>query len=58
MTIDLEKAARFADLLIKLEVHAILMLAVGSALCLHGQKDEGTLIIGGALAVFKGKPGS
>lgn len=58
MTIDVEKAGRFVDLLIKLEVHALLLLVVGAGLCLHGQKDEGQLVLGGALGIFRGKSGS
>ena len=55
MTVDMDKIGRAVDLMIKAEVHAIIMLLVGAGLMLHGMKDEGSLVVGGALAAFKGK---
>jgi hypothetical protein len=58
MTFDLDKVTRAVDLLIKLEIHAFALLLVGAGLVLHGQKEEGQLVLGGALAVFRGKQSS
>lgn len=43
------------DILIKAEAHAIAMVGLGALMCLHGNKDEGQLVIGAGLAIFKGK---
>lgn len=50
----LDRANRIVDLFLKLEVHALALVAIGALICLHGNKDEGQLVIGGGLAVFKG----
>lgn len=55
MNIDFDKVERFVNLLIKLEFHALLLLALGAVLCLKGQHDEGQLVIGGALGILRGK---
>lgn len=51
----LNRLERVVDLAVKFEVHALFLVLVGSSMCLHGNKDEGQLIIGAGLAVFKGK---
>ena len=45
---------KFVDIAVKAEVHAILMVVLGALMCLHGNKDEGQLVIGAGLAVFRG----
>lgn len=55
MAFDLDRLERTGNLLLKFEAHAFAMLLAGAGLVLHGNKDEGQLIIGAALAVFKGK---
>lgn len=57
MTFDLEKMQRAVDLAVKLEVHAFVLLITGGGLTLAGHKDEGMMVIGAALAIFKGKGG-
>jgi len=49
-----EKIEKYVNLLVKIEAHAILMILTGVFMCLHGNKEEGQLIIGAGLAVFKG----
>lgn len=58
MTIDIDKLSKTVDLFIKAEFHAIILLFVGAALCLHGQKDGGMICLGAAAGVFKGKIGA
>jgi hypothetical protein len=50
----LDKIQKFVDLAIRADIHAILMVGLGALMCLHGNKDEGQLVIGAGLAVFKG----
>ena len=52
--IDMDRLDRWSNVLLKLELHAVLMLAVGCLLAYVGHKDEGSLVIGGALAAFRG----
>jgi hypothetical protein len=47
-------AQKLVDVLIKAEVHAMALVCCGALMCLHGNKDEGQLVIGAGLAVFKG----
>ena len=54
MNFDISKSTAWVDLLIKAEVHAFLLILAGGALVLTGHKDEGMLILGAAVAVFKG----
>jgi hypothetical protein len=49
----IEKAEKFLNLLVKLEAHAIFMVITGALLCIHGNKEEGQLVMGAGLAVFK-----
>lgn len=51
----IDKAERIINLLVKVEAHALLLVFTGAFMCLHGDKDQGQLIIGAGLAVFKGK---
>ena len=53
----IDKLQRLVDIAAKAEVHAILMVAMGALMCLHGNKDEGQLVIGAGLAVFLGNKG-
>lgn len=46
---------KYAALAAKFELHAIFMLLVGAGLALLGHKEEGQLVIGAALAVFRGQ---
>lgn len=39
----------------KYELHAFVLLLTGIAVYLHGVTDQGQMIIGAALLVFKGK---
>lgn len=50
----IEKAQKVVDLCVKAEAHAILMVGLGALLCLKGHPDQGQLIIGAGLAVFRG----
>ncbi len=50
----IEKAQKIVDLLLKCEVHALLLVGVGALMCLHGNQAEGQLVIGAGLAVFRG----
>ena len=52
----MEKLKEFMSALqaIPRDIHALILLGVGAALACVGHKDEGMLVIGGALAVFKG----
>ena len=52
MTMD--GLTKLAEVLTKFEVHAFILLAAGLSLVLTGHKDEGTLILGGALGIFRG----
>ena len=49
----IEKAERVINLLVKVEAHALFMVITGALLCLHGNKEEGQLVMGAGLAVFK-----
>ena len=50
----IEKVQKVVDMAVKCEAHALLMVGFGAMMCLHGDKDQGQLIIGAGLAVFKG----
>ena len=41
------------DIILKAQIHAIFLVFIGAALALHGNKDEGMLVLGGALAMLK-----
>lgn len=49
----IEKGERVINLLVKVEAHALFMVVTGALLCLHGNKEEGQLVMGAGLAVFK-----
>ena len=51
---NLDSLTKLAEVLTKFEVHAFILLGAGIALVLTGHKDEGTLILGGALGIFRG----
>jgi len=51
----IDKAEKVISLLVKAEIHAIFMVITGALLCIHGNKEEGQMIMGAGLAVFKGK---
>lgn len=54
--ISSENIARLESLfavLFKYEIHAFVLLLTGVALALGNHKEEGLLVIGGALGVFK-----
>jgi hypothetical protein len=51
---NVENLNKLADVLMKMELHAFALLACGIALVLTGHKDEGTLVLGGALGIFRG----
>lgn len=55
MIIDLERAAKWVDIAIKAELHAIVLLFTGAGLLHAGHQVEGGGLIMGALAIFKGK---
>lgn len=50
----IEKATKVIDLAVKCEAHAIVILLLGAALTLHGQKETGTALITLGAGVFKG----
>lgn len=54
-TESIDKLQLIVDIAVKAEAHALLMVGLGALMCLHGSKDQGQLIIGAGLAVFKGK---
>ena len=51
----IEQLERVLALLFKYEVHAFMLLLSGAGLALAGHKDEGMLVIGAAVAIFKGR---
>lgn len=51
----IEKFEKVVNILVRCEAHACLMVGLGALMCLKGNKDQGQLIIGAGLAVFKGK---
>lgn len=53
----LEKLDRLVTVLAKVppDFWAVLMLVTGGVLALCGKKDEAQLVLGGALAVFRGQ---
>lgn len=55
MNFDLTKAETFVNLAIKAEFHAFVLLIVGAILSVTGHHDEGLMVLGGAVGVFKGK---
>lgn len=55
MTINIEKTQQVVELILKMEAHAFVLLMAGVWLILAGHKDEGTLVLGGALGIFRGK---
>lgn len=55
MTLNIEKTKQVVDLVLQMEAHAFVLLAAGVWLILAGHKDEGTLVLGGALGIFRGK---
>ena len=53
----IDKLQKIVDIAVKAEAHAILLVGVGALMCLYGNKEEGQLVIGAGLAVFKGSKG-
>jgi hypothetical protein len=52
--IDTKRLNEWIDLALKCELHAFALLAIGASLTILGHKDEGQLVIGAALGVFRG----
>lgn len=50
----IDRMSKIVDVAIKFETHALLMVGLGALMCVKGSKEEGQLIIGAGLAVFKG----
>lgn len=46
--------ARIQDL-VSMEIHAVFLTIAGVTLSLTGHKDEGMMVLGGAMALFKGQ---
>jgi len=51
----IDKIDKTLAVLYRYEIHAFVLLLTGIALYLHGAKDQGQVVIGAALLVFKGK---
>lgn len=45
------------EALVKAQVHAMIVLVFGVVLSLAGHKDEGLLVLGGAIGLLKGHSG-
>lgn len=54
MTFNIEKTQQVVELILKIEAHAFVLLAAGVWLILAGHKDEGMMVLGGALGIFRG----
>lgn len=48
------KVVRLVEIAVRFELHAFFILLAGAVLTIHGHKDEGMLVLGGALGIFKG----
>lgn len=46
--------ARMVEVAVKFELHAFIVLFAGVVLTVQGHKDEGMLVLGGALGILKG----
>lgn len=55
MSVDLDRADKWADILLKVEIQAILLLVVGAILVHAGHSNEGSVLLGGAAGVLRGK---
>ncbi len=51
----IDKVDKTLAVLYRYEIHAFILLLTGVGLYLHGVKDQGQVIIGAALLVFKGR---
>ena len=51
----LDKIDKTLGIAFKYELHAFALLLTGVALYLHGIRDQGQVIIGASLLIFKGK---
>ena len=51
----IDKLKRLVEVAIEAQMHAYFILAMGAALAIHGHKDEGLLVLGGAMGIFTGK---
>lgn len=51
----INRIERVVNIAVKFEAHACLMVGLGTLMCLHNHPQEGQLVIGAGLAVFKGK---
>lgn len=51
----IQKAQQVVDIAIKAEAHAFALVLIGAAMIWHGATDDGKLVIGAGLAVFKGR---
>jgi hypothetical protein len=51
----IDKLDRFLAVAFRYELHAFVMLLTGIVVYLHGIHDQGQVIIGAALLIFKGK---
>lgn len=54
MTFDPEKISKSVDLVLKLEIHALLLIASGAMLTIKGHSDVGQPIIAAGLVAFRG----
>jgi hypothetical protein len=50
-----DKAKRLVEVVVEAQLHAYFILATGALLAVHGHKDEGLLVLGGAMGIFTGK---
>lgn len=58
MNIDLDRLDKWADILLKVEIQAVLLLVIGALLILRGHSAEGSTALGGAAGIFRGKSSS
>ena len=49
-----DRARKVVEIAIAAEMHAFALLGAGLWLVISGHKDEGSLVLGGALGIFKG----
>lgn len=51
----LTKIEKALEVAFKYELHAFVLLLTGVGMAFHGLKDEGALVLGAGLTVFKNK---
>jgi hypothetical protein len=51
----IEKVQKVVDICIKADAHAFVLIIIGAVMVWHGASEDGKMIVGAGLAIFKGR---